>query len=242
MSSKAKYNKFAQYYDEVIGDRMPVAKFLHRLVRQYNPKAKQLLELGCGTGTMLSHLSGKYSCTGIDNSREMLKIAKRKAPCAEVLEGDITEFELDTTFDAVICPFDTINHLTTFRDWKRLFRRAHKHLNKDGIFIFDVNTEEKMESYRLDPVTAEVNDRCISLVEVSRQKRYHYTVHLTLLRRLRGDNFRRFQMSLPERIIPTEKIVETLADYFRRVILIDPDREAPSDETTELFLVCSEPR
>ena len=87
------------------------------LVRQYHPKAKQLLELGCGTGTMLSHLSGKYSCTGIDNSREMLKIAKRKAPYAEVFEGDITDFELDTTFDAVICPFDTINHLTTFNDW-----------------------------------------------------------------------------------------------------------------------------
>lgn len=242
MSSKEHYNRFALHYDQVVGDRLPVAKYLRRLIKAYHQRAKTILELGCGSGTMLSFLEKTYTCTGIDSSTRMLSIARKKAPNSVILEGDITKLSLKERFDVIICPFDTMNHIISFADWKRVFAGAHKHLRPEGIFIFDVNTEEKMERYRLEPVTADVSDDSISFVEVSRERKYRYTVHLTLLRRYRGDSFKRYDMSLPELIVPTEKIVDNLSEYFRSVILIDPDRDTPDEDTTELFFVCRDPR
>lgn len=242
MSTKTHYNAFAEHYDSVVGDRQEVAVYIQKLIKRYHPRAQSLLELGCGSGTMLQPLSARYACTGIDSSTSMLKIARKKAPTSKLIEADITEFDLRERFDVVLCPFDTINHVTSFKLWKKMFFLAHRHLNPRGIFIFDVNTEAKMEAYRLDPVTAEVTDERISFVEVTRQRRYHYTVHLTLLKKSRGALFKRYQMRIPELIVPTEKITDQLAAHFRRVDLIDPDRGVPTEETTELFFVCSDPR
>ena len=242
MSTKSDYNAFAEHYDSVVGERKDIALYIKKLIKRCHPRAQSVLELGCGSGSMLEPLSLKYACTGIDSSRAMLKIAKKKAPRCRLIEGDITNFSLHECFDVVLCPFDTINHIASFKLWKKTFSLAHRHLNQGGIFIFDVNTETKMEDYRLDPVTAEVEDDRISFVEVSRQRRYHYTVHLTLLKKSKGKLFQRYQMHIPELIVPTEKITEQLAMHFRRVDLIDPDRGVPSEETTELFFVCSDPR
>jgi hypothetical protein len=47
-------------------------------------------------------------------------------------------------FDVVICVFDTLNHLVTFKAWQAMFERVHTHLADGGIFIFDVNTLVKL--------------------------------------------------------------------------------------------------
>jgi len=114
------------------------------LVQRYHPGASSLLELGCGTGTMLEGLGGIGPLTGIDRSPEMLAIARSKVPAARLIEDDITTFELGEHFDVVICVFDTLNHVTSFNGWKSLFERAHGHLAPGGLFIFDVNTPGKL--------------------------------------------------------------------------------------------------
>jgi SAM-dependent methyltransferase len=238
----SRYDPFAQYYDQVIGDRSEVAKLLMRLIRRHAPRARTVLELGCGSGTMLQELSRRYETTGIDNSRAMLKLARKKCAKAELLFGDISEFSLDRQFDVVVCPFDTINHVTSFRAWQRVFENAHAHLRPGGAFIFDVNTEHKMEMYRADPVTVDFHSGAFSTVSVRRLRRWHYQVDLTLFREVRSDLFRRYQMSLPELVVPTQKILSELSSLFRRVTLLDPDRRRPTAETEELFFICSAPR
>jgi len=238
----SRYDPFAKYYDQVIGDRSEVAKLLMRLIRRHAPRARSVLELGCGSGTMLKDLSRRYRTTGIDNSRSMLRLARQKAPRSELIYGDISEFSLGRRFDAVVCPFDTINHITSFKAWQRVFENAHAHLSPRGIFIFDVNTEHKMEMYRADPVTVDFHSGAFSTVSVRRLKRWQYQVDLTLFREVRRDSFKRYQMSLPELIVPTDKILRELSRLFRRVTLLDPDRRRPAAETEELFFVCSSPR
>jgi hypothetical protein len=119
---------------------------------------------------------------------------------------------------------------------------VHSHLEPGGIFIFDVNTEHKMEAYRLDPVNADVTPNAVSIVEVSRRARYKYTVHLKLFKRLHGDTFKRYSMDLPELVVPTSSITRALSSFFRSVTLIDPDRSKPSDLTEELYFLCRQPR
>lgn len=236
------YDSFASHYDKVVGDREDVAVFLQRLICRYAPGARTLLELGCGSGSMLRLLSKNYAAKGIDLSPKMVQIARKKAPRAQVSVGDITSFSFKDRYDVILSPFDTINHVTSFHSWKRVFANAHRHLSPDGVFIFDVNTETKMERYRTEPAFAEITDDEISIVDVQRVKRFRYLVNLHLLKRVRGGDFRHNQVFIPELVVPTERILKALSSYFRRVTMIDAERREPNEATEELYFVCQSPR
>jgi SAM-dependent methyltransferase len=125
-------------------DARPKIARVVSFIEHYHPGAGSLLELGAGTGTILAGLGAYAPLTGIDRSPQMLEIARAKVPGARLIEADITAFELHERFDVVICVFDTLNHLATFRAWQALFERAHAHLTSRGLFIFDVNTLHKL--------------------------------------------------------------------------------------------------
>jgi SAM-dependent methyltransferase len=236
------YDTFAPFYDAVLGDRKEVAMLLEKLLRRRNPKARNLLEMGCGSGSMMQFLSQRFVLTGVDSSAGMIAQARKKVPNATSLVADITDFDLGKTFDAVICPFDTINHVTDFAAWKKVFRNAHRHLAKDGVFIFDVNTEAKMERYRLEPAAADVTRDKIAIVDVTRKKQYHYLVQLKLLERLRGETFRHHELNIPELIVPVPRIMRELTKLFGKVYTVDPERSRPTAKTEELFFVCTKPK
>ena len=39
---------------------------------------------------------------------------------------------------------DALNHITDYRDWGKIFRKVYKSLNSSGIFIFDVNSRNRL--------------------------------------------------------------------------------------------------
>jgi len=232
------YDTFAQHYDAVIGDRAPVGRYLMALIRRAAPGAKTVLELGCGSGTMLEHLTARYRTTGVDSSRRMLALAKRKAPRAKVLYGDMRSLALGERFDVVVCPFDTMNHLATRRDWSAAFRVARAHLNPGGIFIFDVNTEHKLERYRNEPVELREHDGSYASVSVRRVRRFVYDVTLAIFLPAKRGLFRRDAMTIRERVPQTKEILGQLRPLFPRIGVVDPDRGVPRADSDELFFVC----
>ena len=134
------YRRFSGFYDAVMDDPAPRAQQVIDWVHRYLPHASSLLELGCGTGSILHGLTSVPSLTGLDLSPEMLAVAREKVPGARLIEGDMKAFSLEETFDVVICVFDTLNHLLSFDDWQSMFDVVHDHLSEAGLFIFDVNT------------------------------------------------------------------------------------------------------
>jgi len=76
-----------------------------------HPNAENVLEIACGTGAVLRELATQYEVTGLDISRAMLRIAHKKLPKTQFYQQDMTSFRIGRTFDAVICPYDAINHL-----------------------------------------------------------------------------------------------------------------------------------
>ncbi len=48
--------------------------------------------------------------------------------------------------DAAICALDSLNHLESIDDVKKVFKRVHLFCEPKGLFIFDINTEFKHKS------------------------------------------------------------------------------------------------
>jgi SAM-dependent methyltransferase len=134
------YARFSSFYDAIMDDPAPRAARVRGIIDRHFPEADSLLELGCGTGSILAHLPELGSLTGLDRSPEMLAVARNKVPRARIIEGDMASFSLDERFDVVICVFDSLNHLLTFDEWRSTFDAAYHHLVDGGLFIFDVNT------------------------------------------------------------------------------------------------------
>lgn len=100
------YEIFGKFYDAVMGDGSESAKRVSELVRVSRPDARKVLELGCGTGSILKHLPDSYEVSGLDLSNTMLSIARKKVPRAKLWHQDMVDFHIDERFDTVLCVFD----------------------------------------------------------------------------------------------------------------------------------------
>ena len=145
------YDTLARFYDELMGDRQDVVGLVRRHIRQYAPDATSILELGCGTGSIIAALAQEYDVTGIDQSPGMLAQARSKLPQARLEVADIRRFDLDDQYEVIVCMFDTINHLTTLSEWDDCLRSAKRHLSPDGIIIFDMITEGRINALMAMP-------------------------------------------------------------------------------------------
>lgn len=142
------FGNYAHYYDLLYRDKnyLGEVQFIEKLIQNYAPTTKSILDLGCGTGTHATLLAKEgYQVHGVDLSADMLKIAsdrlnhlpKEVASRLEFSQGDLRTIQIDNQFDAVISLFDAIGYQTTNEDLQAAFATAKAHLKTGGIFIFD---------------------------------------------------------------------------------------------------------
>ena len=127
--------------------------YIKGLLTEYGIEDGLLLDLGCGTGklTRLLEASG-YDMIGVDNSEEMLEIAREheeEGRDNEILYllQDMREFELYGTVRGVVSICDSINYILEEADLRRVFELVNNYLDPKGIFIFDLNTVYKYASF-----------------------------------------------------------------------------------------------
>ena len=105
-----------------------------------------ILELGCGTGRVLIPMSKNCGyIQGIDISAAMISICQSKLKSeavpgirARVVVGDITNLDLDITFDLIIAPFRVFQNLETNSETDGFFRSVRKHLAPSGTCLLNV--------------------------------------------------------------------------------------------------------
>lgn len=148
------YSVFARYYDNLTAniDYVKRGEYFHRIIEKYRKTdGNLLLDLACGTGSISEAMARLgYDVMGIDYSEEMLNMAMNKRFDSGLdicyLCQDMRRLDLYGSPDVTICALDSINHLDSLEDVRKVFRNIAFFSVPDGLFIFDVNTIYKHRS------------------------------------------------------------------------------------------------
>ncbi|MBO4338595.1 MAG: class I SAM-dependent methyltransferase [Clostridia bacterium] len=141
------YSSFAKVYDALTKNvgYEKIAERICSLLRENGVGKGLLLDNACGTGTLSVLLSkAGYDVIAADKSAEMLSAAMEKNAEENAgilfLNQSMTGLDLYGTIKACVCTLDSINHLENFDEVTAAFEKVSLFTEKDGVFIFDVNT------------------------------------------------------------------------------------------------------
>src|SRR5215469_507475 len=229
------YEHFGEFYDAVMGDRRTAAAQVMALIRAAKPGAKNVLELGCGTGSILKCLQEAYEVSGLDISRKMLCFARRKVPRSKLFRQDMVDFRIDGQFDVIICIFDSINHVRRFSDWKKVFAAVRRHLLPGGCFIFDINTQRKLERLIAGPPWVRRFGRNLLIIEVTAFPGGGSNWNVKVFEHLSGSRYTLHEEDIVEVSFPLRQVVAALRADYMKVRVIDPERSRPSAKSERLF-------
>lgn len=143
------YNDFAYNYDSLMqnADYDARAEYLYGLFKKHDRMPTLLLDLACGTGEFCTRFAKcGVSVIGVDISADMLSVAREKTAEQEdilYLCQDAAKLDLYGTVDGAICCLDSLNHITDYKDFCAAIQKVSLFLEKDRLFIFDVNTPYK---------------------------------------------------------------------------------------------------
>ncbi len=247
--SEGIYGALAPYYDQLQQvDYVSWADFFERAFSLYfDGKVSDVLDLGCGTGSMTLELCRRgYDMIGVDISPEMLALAAQSGDREGMSDKllwlcqDMRSFELYGTVEATVSCLDCLNHLTDTRQLTECLSLVHNYLVPNGLFIFDLNSKYKFENIYADNSfvfeeeelmcvwqnfynrKTHLCDFCISLFEQDSDGRY-----------VRTDEYQR------ERMYPVSTIKKLLCKTGFDVIGIygDLDFTPATEEDERLYII-----
>lgn len=218
------YESLAASYDGLTRD-VPyetILDFLESILQKSGKRPETALDLACGTGSMSLLLAKRdYRVIASDVSVEMLTVAAQKAGKLErppfFICQPMQRLRLPEPVDAVFCLLDSINYLDKPEDCRKTFERVFKALKPGGVFLFDINTPEKLRG--LDgQVFLDENEEsyCVWRAEFDEgENRCYYGIDLF---RKEGENWKRsFEQHCEYAYDPQELAVWLAEAGFRRV-------------------------
>lgn len=178
----ASYDFLAGCYDELTTDidYRSWADYIEKHFTRSPTPINTVLDLACGTGSLTAELALRgYEMIGADCSEEMLAQAMGK--CERLafpgekpifLHQFMERLDLYGTVDACVCCLDSINYVTHPAALRRAFERVHLFLMPGGLFLFDINTPEKLRGLDGQVFLDETDDTyCVWRAEYSSRRR-----------------------------------------------------------------------
>ncbi len=124
-------------------------KFLYHLsiktLKQYLNDGVKILDIGCSTGNFLGFLSKKYSnleLYGVDISKRMIDIAKRKFPNINFTTADVHHLKFDKNYFDIIVMIESFHH---FKNQNEVIEKVSYILKPNGVLlIIEPDIESKL--------------------------------------------------------------------------------------------------
>ncbi len=174
------YEFLAGSYDALTTDVDYVrwADYLERHFARGRLPIHTVLDLACGTGSLTRELALRgYEMIGADRSEDMLYQAAEKCRGVEPIEPiflhqRMEALDLYGTIDACVCCLDSVNYVTRPALLRKAFGRVHLFLMPGGLFLFDINTPEKLRGIDGQMFIDETDDAyCVWRAEYSKRRR-----------------------------------------------------------------------
>ncbi len=209
------FHRLAEYYDDLVGakDYREESRKLQALARRFGrARASSWLDVACGTGRHLSYLGRRYDVAGIDASREMLRVARRRLPGVRLTRADMRTFRLDASFDVVSCLFSAIGHLETERDLATTFANLARHLKPGGVALIEpwIDPADFRPGF-VQLQTRQTSSATVVRLSVSSRRgrrsavRYHYLVART------GGRIQHFEEVSTGLLVPRRRLLDLMA-------------------------------
>lgn len=132
------FDEVAEFYDRIFPEHIHEYYISKRvnLIREICPDTNiKILDIGCGTGTLIYRLSKYgYDVWGIDISEKMVEIANKKIQ-GRVRKGDVlkTDFQ-DNSFDLVMA-IVMLHHLGNYKKVKNAIKEMARIVKTFGIIL-----------------------------------------------------------------------------------------------------------
>jgi len=173
------FNQYSRYYDLLYKDKdyKCEANYVIESLKKYDIKIKTILDLGCGSGGHAKFLSEEgIQITGIERSKDMVIEAKAKRiPNFNSIVGDISDFNLNQNFDAVISIFHVISYLTENKQLINCFNLVNKHLKSNGLFLFDFWFTPAVLTLKPETRIKRLEDEKNSIIRIAESICHHET-------------------------------------------------------------------
>lgn len=128
------YASIAEHYDSLPNPMLSLEqRYLATLLPDF--RDRDVVDLGCGTGRWLELIASQKPrlLVGVDVSAEMLAMASRKVPSAQLIQADVSSARLsEDSFDIVLGSF----LLGYVDDLQRLGRKIRQMLRPGGLAVF----------------------------------------------------------------------------------------------------------
>jgi len=134
------FSKTARYYDKIYSfkDYQAETQRLIAIIRDnLRSEGNRLLDVACGTGLHIEYLKEHFVTEGLDNSQELLEIARQRNPKVLFHPADMMNFHLGHKYDVVTCLFGSIGYVKTLGNLGQAVRCMANHLVGGGILVIE---------------------------------------------------------------------------------------------------------
>lgn len=240
----ADYDNFSCCYD-MFTDDIDYAGYTDKVLKlfeKYDRRPTLMLDLACGTGSFSFEIAKRgIEVIGVDRSEGMLVRAVDKlAPGAKnplFLNQSAEELELFGTVDGAICMLDSLNHITDRKVLEKVLKKVSLFLEKDRLFIFDLNTEYKHREVLGDNIFVRENENAFCVWQNRCQDGKTVDIFLDLFLENEKGNYRRLSEDFSERAYSETEILQMLNSAgFEKLDIIDPKNGKKPEANTQRIL------
>ncbi len=109
------------------------------IIRERNPEAISVLDVGCGTGEHARYLATDhgFEVDGIDVQPGFIRMAREKNQLGVFLCADMRNFRLNRSYDAIVCLFSSIGYVRDKKNLHSAVVAMAAHLTTRGVLIVE---------------------------------------------------------------------------------------------------------
>lgn len=229
------YEAFASVYDVLMQDvdYKKRTEYLLEIFDRYDRKPTLLLDLACGTGSFAKEMLERgIDVIGVDASEEMLNIARENLPECLLLNQRAEELDLYGTVDGAICLMDSLNHITDYGDFCKAIERTALFLEKDRLFVFDVNTEYKHKNILGDNCFVIENDGVFCTWQNETDENFLTNIMLDFFVEGESGEYQRFGEDFSERAYTKSQIETALNKAGLEIVAVLDDMSFKEQKET----------